>query len=230
LKIIFIHKDGIDMPTYPNKKSSDGKAVIFFGVDGVGKTTQANLLAKKYWERGDKVSKAWLRGRHTLAYLVSKLLLKIGYSHIIKQGDIEILDPRGFVSRKFWSFLEFVSVVPLILLRMSLPLLLGYVVIAERFIVDTVVFNSFYIGKDFKPYIRILLRFIPRKAVLIHLDADWDELRCRRAGDWPEDFIKYQLNEYRLYALRFRALTINTTRNPVDVTQKKIGLACKING
>ena len=46
---------------------------------------------------------------------------------------------------------------PLILLKMSFPLLLGYFVTAERFLIDTVVFNRFYIGKDFKlPSVNLL--------------------------------------------------------------------------
>ena len=168
-------------------------AVIFFGVDGVGKTTHATRLSELYMKKGYRVKRCWLRARHSLSYLVSQILLKLGYPAVVKQGNIEILDSRHLPEKRIWSLLEFISVLPWILTRMNLPLLLGYVVIAERYMVDTIVYNRYYIGEEFSPYERILLKMIPQNALLIHLDADKQELQERRQGDWPEDFINYQL-------------------------------------
>jgi len=204
------------------------KAVIFFGADGVGKTTHASRLAQTLMEKGYKVKRCWLRARHSLSYLVSQILLSLGYRATVRQGDIEILDSRSLPGKSLWSLLEFVSILPWILTRMNLPLLLGYTVIAERYLVDNIVYNRYYIGEDFKFYEKILLRMIPKNALLIHLDTDRDELLKRRQIDWPKDFIDYQLKQYRNLASELGAMSINTSDKDIEEVSKMIISAYKV--
>lgn len=206
------------------------RAVIFFGADGVGKTTHATRLSEQYAREGYRVKRCWLRSMHSLSYLVSKILLKLGYPFTVRQGDIEVLDSRRLTDKRLWSLLEFASVLPWVLTRMNLPLLLGYVVIAERYVVDTAVYNRYYIGEAFTRYERILLRMMPRQATLIHLDADADELKRRRRQDWPEDFIKFQLQQYRDMASELGALSINTSDKTKEEVDEIITSKIEIRG
>jgi len=203
-------------------------AVIFFGADGVGKTTQARRLSELYMKKGYRVKKCWLRARHSLSYLVSQILLKLGYLEVVRQGTREVLDSRRLPGKRLWSFLEFISVLPWILTRMNLPLLLGYVVIADRYVVDTAVYNRYYIGEEFRIYERMLLRMKPKNALLIHLDADKDNLMERRRGDWPEDFIDYELGKYRTLASELQAISINTSHRDMEEVGRIIVSACNI--
>jgi len=206
------------------------KVVIFFGVDGVGKTTHAAVVSEEYAKRGYRVKRCWLRARHSLSYIISKILLELGYRDTVKQGDIDILDSRGLPDKRTWSMLEFISVLPWILTRMNLPLLLGYVVVADRYLIDNIVFNRYYIGEAFTRYERILLRMMPRQATLIHLDADADELKRRRRQDWPEDFINFQLQQYRDMASELGALSINTSDKTKEEVDEIITSKIEIRG
>ena len=179
-------------------------------------------------KKGYRVKKCWLRARHSLSYLVSQILLKLGYLEVVRQGTREVLDSRRLPGKRLWSFLEFISVLPWILTRMNLPLLLGYVVIADRYVVDTAVYNRYYIGEEFRIYERMLLRMKPKNALLIHLDADKDNLMERRRGDWPEDFIDYELGKYRTLASELQAISINTSHRDMEEVGRIIVSACNI--
>lgn len=211
-----------------DRKRKHPKVIILFGADGVGKTTHTSRLLKIFMKKGYRVKGCWLRARHSLSYLVSQILLRLGFQAIVKQGDTEILDSRSLPEKRIWSLLEFVSILPWILARMNLPLLLGYMVIAERYVVDTIVYNRYYIGEDFSFYEKILLRILPKNALLIHLDANTRELGERRQSDWPEDFIDYQLRQYRTLASRLKALTINTSHKNKEEVSRIIFSTCNI--
>lgn len=213
---------------YKQGRKSPKETVIFFGADGVGKTTQVKLLNNEYQRRGLTTTVCWLRGRHSLSYLVSKILILLGYPNIVYERDIKFMDSRHLPMKNLWSFIEFISVVPLILIRFTYPMLRGDVVIAERFLPDTVVFNSFFIGEEFKPYSAVLLRMMPTETLLIHLDSLEEELRERRSSDWPQDFITHQLRQYRVLAKKLGAVSINTSHNSVTATHQRILTECNL--
>ena len=204
------------------------KVVILFGADGVGKTTQVKLLTGEYRRRGFKNVVCWLRSRHSLAFLLSKLLLFLGWSHVVYEKDLTFMDSRKLSSKGLWSLIEFISLIPIILIRFFYPRFKGEVVIAERYVPDTIVFNRFFIGKEFQPYSEILLRMIPPGSLLIHLDACQKELFTRREQDWPKAFIEYQLKQYRLLARQLGAVSINTSVKSVQETQRKILAKCDL--
>lgn len=202
------------------------RVVIFFGSDGTGKTTQAKLLTKRFNEEGYKVSRAWIRGRHSLAFLISQLLLKLGYKGYFiapyAPGG-KILDSRTLPGKRIWSLIEFVSVVPLIIRRVYLPLMLGRSVIAERYVIDTIVYDNYYIGSAFHSYARILSHMIPKDSLLVHLDARESDAMSRRLDDLvSRRFIEYQLESYRTMASRLQALSINTSVEGIEGTNRRI--------
>lgn len=202
------------------------RVVVFFGSDGTGKTTQAGLLTEELNRKGFKVSRAWIRGRHSFAFFISQFLLKLGYRGYIiapyAPGG-KILDSRTLPEKRMWSFIEFVSVVPLIIGRVYFPLLLGRRVIAERYVIDTVVYNNYYIGSSFKAYARILLRMIPKDSLIVHLDASENDVMSRRLDDLvSRRFIEYQLENYRAIASSLHALSINTSVEGIEEASKRI--------
>lgn len=210
----------------PTKDETRPRAIIFFGSDGTGKTTQAGFVIDELQRRKLNVKRAWIRGRHLFAFLISQVLLKLGYSKTIIQTGApggKILDTRKLPGKRFWSLVEFSSVVPLALLRVYIPLLLGYSVVAERYIIDTAVYNSYFLGADFDAYVRILLSMIPKNSLLVHLDAKKEDVLARRKGDiLSEDFIEYQLMQYRKIASRLNALSIDTSSNDMSSVREMI--------
>ncbi len=153
-------------------------------------------------------------------------MLKLGYSKTIVQTGApggKILDSRTLPGKRFWSLVEFSSAVPLALIRVYIPLLLGYQVVAERYVIDTLVYNSYFIGGDFDAYARILLMMIPRNSLLIHLDARKEDVLARRKGDiLSEEFIEHQLTQYRKIASRLNALSIDTSSNDMSSVREMI--------
>jgi energy-coupling factor transporter ATP-binding protein EcfA2 len=204
--------------------------IAFFGPDGSGKSTYAELLANHLQSHGMKVRKVWMRSPHTFAFLLSRFLVKIGFYRLVLNpfGEGKKI-PAVHVNRKFrlfWSITELVSVIPVVILRVYIPLLLGYVVVAERCIVDTIVNIAYYTNDASflqSRTVRLLLNLFPRKALLIHLDSDYLTLMKRR-GRTVEAYslINFQRNCYRAIEKLLNAAYVNTSNHDVNQTSKLI--------
>src|SRR5438445_11397704 len=197
------------------------RLVSFFGPDGSGKTTQAKMLAEHLGARGVKVRLAWIRSKHTLAYLVLSAMRRCSPGSVVMSPGGGVMRIKG-VGGRSWALLEFLSLAPLVLLRVYLPLISGRVVIAERFLVDSIVAIAYTLGDasfDTSREARLMLAMIPRNSVLIHLDSDYEEITRRRGGySDPPDFVRFQRVMYDKLSKRLRAAKIDTGRAPVEET------------
>ncbi|MEM2742062.1 MAG: hypothetical protein QXD95_07955 [Nitrososphaeria archaeon] len=203
------------------------KLIYFFGPDGVGKTTHANLIANRLRLMGFRVWRASVKQHHTLAYLLLKTL-----SHRNPKG--KIMNYYGFNDvlmrriRTPWKILEIVSLFPAVFYRIILPLLLGYVVVCDRYVLDTLVTLSYFL-KDPKLILsksaRILIRLIPKNSLLLYFNADAEVILQRKRCE-P---LTFQLITYyaRMYAMminvyNLKAEKINTTTEPINKVREKI--------
>jgi len=210
--------------------------VAFFGPDGAGKSTHARLLLSFYLARGRKARKVWIRANHSLAYLLSKFLLRLGYSapaRIAHNGIRIAMESGGAFRistfprlRPIWPWIEFISLAPLVLAKVSLPLLFGCSVIAERYVIDSAVTIAYTVGDDRiygTPVGRALLKLLPKDAFLIYLRADSETLRARRMDDARGiEFLEYQLQWYDYWAARLDCPTIRTDGRSIGEVQALI--------
>jgi len=204
--------------------------IAFLGPDGTGKSTHAKILVNHFKSRKNKVRQVWIRSPHTLAYLLSRFFVKIGIYRVIsnpfgKQLKIPAVHTSRLL-RLFWSVTEVVSVLPLILFRVYLPLFLGYTIIAERYVADTIV-NIAYFTNDLdflrSRTARLLLCFIPKNTVFIHLDSDYSTMIKRRSHIVePYDFIEFQRVGYKIIADSVGAKCIDTSNISVKQTSMRI--------
>jgi energy-coupling factor transporter ATP-binding protein EcfA2 len=213
--------------------------IAFFGPDGSGKSTQATLLIEYLRSRKIKVKKVWIRSPHTLAYLLSRFLVKVGYyrsdltPYGLQQKTLSLPNNVGF--KYLWYLIELASIGPLILFKVYIPMSLGYTVIAERYVVDTIV-NIAYYANDLKflgsHIAKLFLRLIPRDACLIHLDSDYLTIQSRRgrAVD-SSSFIEFERLAYDSLKNLVSAETIFTSCLDIAQTSKKIKnlVECKIS-
>lgn len=223
--------------------------VHFFGPDGAGKTTQVDMLLHIEGSNAFRVKKFWMRSPHTLAFLAWQLLIRIGFYRVIRNslgGETKVpAVSTDRVLKSFWLALEFLSVLPLIM-RFRLAVIRGYSIIAERFILDTIVTMAFFIDDRKLIYSRLsklLLLFIPQDTVFIFLDTDYWTIFDRRAhlfgsktkqqrvgaygsvpslGVEPQRFIEFQRECYKAFAKQFNALTIDTSKRGKEETHDTI--------
>jgi thymidylate kinase len=207
------------------KKSS---FIFFFGPDGSGKSTQANLLFK-YLKSKNPVVRVWIRGRHSLAFLFIKFLMKLGYYKRVKvpSGVVyEIFDPNLLPKmRRLLIVIELISVLPLIFIRVYLPRMFGYIVVAERYTVDTIVYLGYWYNQQFlnKIWTKILLSLIPQDSVIIHFNAKTETLVKRLHYDTATlDFLFFQQKAYQKLAKLLDVTTINTSKSNIKETFKQV--------
>ena len=118
------------------------------------------------------------------------------------------------------------SVLPLILFRVCFPSIMGYTLVAERYVADTIVTVAYFIGDKSFCYgkmARLLLRFIPRDSIIIHLDADYKSILKRR-GELvdPQSFIEFQREGYRIMEKMVRAKRIDTSNTDAQYIATQI--------
>jgi len=162
------------------------RMIHFFGPDGAGKTTQVKILVRFLNNRGMLARGFWVRSPHTLAYVLWRLFIRIGfYRTMWNPFGVGIKIPavdRNRILRSFWVTTEFFSVLPHVI-RARILMSKGYILVSERYLLDTITTVAFFV-KDLNfvkgRLARILIRFIPRNAILIFIDADFETILERR--------------------------------------------------
>ena len=201
--------------------------IYFFGPDGTGKTTHAELTSQYLRKMGYKTWRASVKQHHTLSYLLLKLLSggKYGGQAISYYGFDEGLKHK---IRTPWKILELLSLFPAIFYRVLLPLLLGYIVVCDRYVLDTLVTLSYFLD-DQKLLsgisAKLLASMIPRDSVLFYMNAD-TEVILQRKRDEPltSKLIDYYKGAYKALIKQFnlKTITIDTETAQVEDVQKMI--------
>lgn len=220
--------------------------IHFFGPDGAGKSTQADLLLVHLMRKNVKVRKYWTRSPHTLAYVLWELSLKIGFFRTVSNASGAYIKVpavhRNHLLGRLWSLIELMSILPLIV-RAQFYLLSGFTLIAERYVLDTIAFVAFSIDDlSFlkSPLLRLFTALIPVKTKFVFIDADYDTIYQRRVHFLsrnantnratklggssiktelePREFIDFQRAVYKSLARTEMALVVNTAEHSQQET------------
>lgn len=200
--------------------------MIFCGPDGAGKSTHVQLLIEYFKSRGYRTRRSWIRALHSLAFVASEFLIARGYFRILSNpagGSHKVIDLSLIPNlRRVWPMIEFVSMIPLIIVRVVIPNLLGKLVVSERFTMDSIISISYLINdRNFENsrLARIMLALVPKDSCLIYLDSDYDTILQRRKKDSePEDFIQIQREMCSRFSKKFRFLKVNTSLHSIEET------------
>jgi len=204
--------------------------VSIFGPDGSGKSTQARILANYLLSQGFKVRIVWIKSYHTFAYVLSEIIERLSSRSVTlnAQRSVIRINPvsNGSISRLVWAWIEFVSVLPVVIFHVYLPLSMSWIVIAERYLVDSIASIAYTLNDlnfDSSLISKALLCFFPKNSILVHLDSNYTEIKKRRGVMTdPQDFLQFQRKMYYKLSKRLNAVKIDTTRQDIEETARII--------
>jgi GT2 family glycosyltransferase/thymidylate kinase len=204
--------------------------IIISGLDGSGKTTLANSLFEYLRSKGYKTKYVWIRSPHTFAYLISRILIRLGWHQNFRNPNgIAVsrfaLYPNTLI-REIWSVIEFLSLLPLIIFKVWLPYLLGYKIVCDRYVIDSAVhialttkdmnFPDGFLGS-------LLLKTIPNNSVIIFLDAELSTVLERRPDvEYSIDEIKNEMRLYKKFKRKVKTFPFDSTTQSAEKIQKKV--------
>jgi thymidylate kinase len=197
--------------------------LYFFGPDGSGKTTIATTLAKKLRKECSKVKLSWMRGTHTLASMLAIFLTKFPTFRGSDNPYYGISVPNRM--KRLWQIIEFVSMLPILLTRFTIPSLLGYVIVAERYLPDFLTWVSLTTrDEDYLKRLeaRFLLALSKKADVKVYVTASEAELAKRRSGEVNRNFLSRQIKLYEELAKIIRACKIDTTARSIKETLNEL--------
>ena len=196
--------------------------ICLFGPDGSGKSTLAKALVYFLKRKELRVTISWMRGTHTLASIVARFLSKFRifqgpcnpYYHICIPPRLKIL----------WVWIEFYSMLPILFLRFMLPRAFGYLVVAERGLIDFLIWITMTTRQP-RVLTSIIGRFtmaLARKTTNIYVRADLKTLQKRRQTSPETPSLSIQLKIYDAIAKAYKIPTVDTSIISVAESIKQI--------
>lgn len=198
--------------------------IIFFGPQGAGKSTLIGLMTKKLCENGRRVKKIEIMYNHLIARALYGLLIGLGQCRVYDQHGVRGVR-RDLLRRLrlLWLGSNVISVLILVLVQVYIPLGLGYIIVAERYVLDTYVsllwgsrlLQDPQLERKVRQLLPFFVQLVPRDAILICLDTSYDELKERyhETGKPVEDktYIELQRTHAHIFMKLFkRSVYIHT--------------------
>lgn len=191
--------------------------VCFIGQDGTGKTTHAKYVWKEL-EQIDKKTKVkymWSRGFgysfQPFLLVIRRLLLgsrspRMHYgSYVSRRASLLKREPM----KSMWAYIMIIDHL-LHLARVRLALCLGYIVICDRWINDTLIDVKCDLGKPLDKFLEGKLeRLVPKPKMTFIMDTETSELAKRRP-EINHNLIEYKRASYLNYSNRECFKVINT--------------------
>lgn len=177
--------------------------ISFDGIDGSGKTALAEILARAFDDAAVRRRIVWIRGGSTrilrpARWIGKRILGRAGAAASVspeaKEADRAVLF-RHRSARAIWPWMIFFEGVFSNIFRVGLPLLGGCVVIADRYVLSTLIEAGARLDK---PSIartlpaRLLKRLSPKPRFSFWLDIPWPAALDRRSGAESPGFLKKQ--------------------------------------
>lgn len=161
--------------------------ICITGIDGVGKTTHANMILEHMRNKDVKCEYKWLRFHHLLSLPLLAFCRLAGYTRVSTLGGTQKCSYHEFYRSKvisaIYPWLLLVDTVLNTTLKVYSPMFFGTSIVCDRFIYDTLI-DVAVATNDPEIYNKIVgklfLNLIPKKARFIMLSLDkWTVLSRR---------------------------------------------------
>jgi hypothetical protein len=168
-----------------------------------------------------------VRATHSYSYALARALMRLGYTRGNSTQESGIYGRVDFQRipglRRIWPWIELLSLMPVMVTRVTVPSLLGRVVVCDRCTIDTVPTIAYMLsdeGFERSLVARLLISMVSRRSVLINLDCDYDSIVRRRGSvSEPREFISIQRMIYARLAKELHATQIDTSVSDQAKTQ-----------
>jgi thymidylate kinase len=197
--------------------------IAFYGIDGAGKTTLADLLARILRKKQIRVYSVRLRSHHTLMYLLIRVFFALkGYDYKSIQGMPILLNyiiKQYFGKQRLYIVLEVASVLAWYIIKVIPRKIFGrkpIVFIAERFLPDFIVMLHYTSGISDDELLKIY-RFLEKLMHLniiyfyVYVDPHLAITRKREERLHPS-FTLYLASRYERINAHLHHYTIDTMR------------------
>jgi len=182
-----------------------GKLVCFIGIDGSGKSTLSKMLYEHLKKRNIKCKHVYGRLLPKLTkpifIIAQKIFLRKSKSDYkaYSKTKHDVIKKYGILS-KIYAYLLIFEYFWLILFKIRIPLALGYVVVCDRYVYDTVI-NDLPVDisdeNNIVSWINNIFKFAPYPDVTFLVDVP-EDIAMKRKDDIPDiEYIREKRNLYR---------------------------------
>jgi thymidylate kinase len=208
-----------------------GQLICFIGTDGSGKSTLAEHIFKVLSGRGWKVRKTY--GRHKPVF--SRILIAVGKRVFLSKSDIltdydeYLSNKRDLYEKKSRLISIYINLILVeyffqVLFKITIPCKLGYAIVADRYVYDTII-NDIAIDKGLplKSIDNIISKFfglIPRPDHVFLVSVS-EDVALRRKNDIPSlSYLKIRNSIYSDIAAMNGIRTLDGTRTIDFLTEQ----------
>jgi thymidylate kinase len=198
--------------------------IVFAGTGSSGKSTHMNLLACTLRKMGYKVHVTQVRVFHGVMFFVERALFRLGYRDYYNQLGSKF----NRFERGVWMFLQLLGIAFAVLTRVYIPRILGYVVLAERYTISSIVDLTYDLygpshSVPNNPVMRWLFRLATKNSFLVLLKASEQDIAERRGSMRTQDPIALYERLYEtLNNPRGKYVIINTSDANIKEAQRII--------
>jgi len=202
-----------------------GMLVCFSGIDGSGKTTQAQRLVEEFEARDIPAVHVWARWRPFVSYPVMGILYVL---FRWRRKDYH----RSRLLTAVWGYLVLLDQLLFFARHLLVPLLRGKIVFVDRYLLDQFV-EFDYDGLYNRRVVRLFLRFLPSPDRTFLMDVpvetalerkdDTQEMLDRLRIDADErTYLETRRELYQSHARELEGVTIVNTSRQIAETHQEI--------
>jgi len=195
------------------------KIIALIGIDGSGKSMQAELLRRALKKRMSKVKVIYagntgVKLGRGFSFYLSLPIDVIAHRLLGLRNRSDLLKYRTLL--KLEDFLSFLNYITLVLSKILFHKKICEVLITDRYVYDYIL--SVVARKRYsKTLIKVLLRVVPKPTITILLDIDPSIAYCRKGGEKSMSELLVLRSLYRRFIISIDGKIVDASGSKMDV-------------